>query len=162
MIPRLRPMATAWVRSFAPNFSMMCLMCTFTVSSVMKSFSAISRFRFPPAISRNTSISRSVSASSLKCSASCRPILRGNLFSSGVHLSDGRQQLLRRHALQQVSASSCLQCPLDFHIAFKRRQHDDPSLWKFTANCDHRVNPALSRQSDVHQRDIWLSLPELL
>ena len=36
IIPRRSPMATVCVRSAAPSFSNMCLMCTFTVSTVMK------------------------------------------------------------------------------------------------------------------------------
>lgn len=50
IIPRRIAIATACVRSLAANFSMMCLTCTFTVSSVMKSFSPMSRLRLPSAI----------------------------------------------------------------------------------------------------------------
>jgi len=46
-MPRRMAMAMAWVRSLAPNFSMMCLMWTLTVSSVMKSFSPMSRVTIP-------------------------------------------------------------------------------------------------------------------
>jgi len=33
MKPRFTAIVTAWVRSRAPSFSMMCFICTFTVSS---------------------------------------------------------------------------------------------------------------------------------
>lgn len=42
MIPRRMAIATACVRSVAPSFSMMCFMWTFTVSTAIKSLSAMS------------------------------------------------------------------------------------------------------------------------
>src|SRR5262249_37425893 len=64
MIPRLSPIMAAWVRSLAPSFERMFLTRPFTVSSVIDSTSAICLLAFPEAISRSTSISALVRASS--------------------------------------------------------------------------------------------------
>ena len=55
MIPRLSPIVTACVRSFAPSFSRMLPTWLFTVSSRTESWAAISLFAFPNAISFKTS-----------------------------------------------------------------------------------------------------------
>ena len=64
MIPRLSPMVTACVRSFAPSLSRMLPTWLFTVSSRTESWAAISLFAFPSAISQDSS-SRTVNWSSV-------------------------------------------------------------------------------------------------
>src|SRR5262245_5793592 len=70
MIPRFRPIVTACVRSFAASLARMFLTWPLTVSSVMRSRSAIILLAFPSAMSLSTSISRSDRSSSAACSAS--------------------------------------------------------------------------------------------
>ena len=48
MIPRFRPIATAWVRSLAPSLERMFLTWLFTVSSVSESSAAIYFVRVAP------------------------------------------------------------------------------------------------------------------
>src|SRR5262249_47229126 len=69
MIPRFKPIVTAWVRSFAASLARMFLTWPLTVSSVMESRAAIILLAFPPAMSLSTSISRSDNVSSAACSA---------------------------------------------------------------------------------------------
>jgi hypothetical protein len=51
---------------------------------------------------------------------------------------------------------------LDFHIAFERCEHDDASIRKLRADCDHHVYAIHVGQSQVHERDIRLALLKLL
>ena len=103
MMPRRTPMVTAEVRSFTPSFSMMCLRCTFTVSSEMSSCSAIWRLRFPKATCCNTSISRSVSSSSPMCSASLTATSDGTRFWPAWTCRIDLDKIFRRHALQHIA-----------------------------------------------------------
>src|SRR5207248_7699496 len=60
MMPRLRAIVTAWVRSLAPNFERMFLTLLLTVSSLIESWAAICLLAFPSAIRRKTEISAGV------------------------------------------------------------------------------------------------------
>jgi len=80
--------------------------------------------------------------------------LRRDLFLALVHLADDIHQLVGRHALQQVPACSRLKRPLNFNVAFKGCQHDDPRVREFRPDGDHSVNAAPIRQPEIHQRNI--------
>ena len=96
----------------------------------------MSRFRFPPAMCRRTSISRSVRASSPRCSASWAANSGGIRFFPGVDLANRLDQIFRRHALEQVAARAGFERALDFNVAFKSCQHDDAGFGEFSPNRD--------------------------
>jgi hypothetical protein len=124
MIPRRTPIETACVRSFAWSFSMMCLRCAFTASSAIKSFSAMSRLRFPGKLTQDVHFTRSKLFITVVVSQIRRYLGRNPLLSS-MDLPNYIHQFIRRHRLQNVSASSSLKRPLNFRITGKGRQNDE-------------------------------------
>src|SRR5262249_4099633 len=69
-----------------------------------------------------------------------------NALLTRMDLSDDLYQFLRRHALEDIGASSCFEGPLNLHVAGKCCQNDDPGLWKFRPYCHHRIDAAHVRK----------------
>ncbi len=88
--------------------------------------------------------------------------LRGDALLPRVDLSNYFNQILGWHALEHVAAGSRLQRALDFHVAFKGRQHNDARLGEFRADGYHRVDATLVRKPEVHESYVRLMLPKLL
>src|SRR6266404_3144415 len=91
----------------------------------------------------------------------CRQLRRDALLSR-MNLPNHFNQILGRHALEHVTAGSRLQRPLDFHVAFKGRQHNDARLGEFRSDGYHRIDTTLVRKPEVHESYVWLVLPKLL
>src|SRR5436305_1577459 len=104
---------------------MMCLTCTLTVSSEMSRSAAMSWFRFPPAICDRTSISRAERMTSPRCSADLGRDVGRNPFVAGVNLSDRRDELLRRRALQHVAPCAGAERALHLEVPLERGEDDD-------------------------------------
>ena len=141
---------------------MMCLMCTLTVSSEMKSSIAdvlISvSFREMP---QDLYLSRSQRIfTHMFGEMSCH--LRGNAFFARVRLTDDLDEILRRRGLEHITAGASLQRALDLHVAFESREHHNASVRVFRADGDQRIDAADIRKSQIHQGHIRLVLTKLL
>src|SRR5580693_6062683 len=88
--------------------------------------------------------------------------LRWNALLPTVYLTDRIDHILRRHALEHVSARSSFESTLNFNIALKRGQNNDSGLGKLRSDRDHRVNPADAGKSKVHKGHVGLVLAKLL
>src|ERR1700723_3698061 len=80
--------------------------------------------------------------------------LKRDVFLPCMNLPDNLYKLLRRHGLEHITLSPCLQCSLDFDVSFKGSQHDDAGIRKLSANCYHSVNAADIGQSQIHERNV--------
>jgi hypothetical protein len=78
--------------------------------------------------------------------------LRRNALLSRVHLANHLHQLAGGHVLQEIAASTGLQSTLNLNVAFERCEHDDAGFRKFCADCNHRIDSAQVRESQVHER----------
>src|SRR5271170_962003 len=88
--------------------------------------------------------------------------LRGNVFFSGMHLADGVDELLSRHALEQVCLGPGLERALDLGISFKGREHNHARIGELGTYGDHCIDPANVRQPEVHERDVGPVLTKAL
>src|SRR5258708_4571950 len=88
------------------------------------------------------------------------PDLGRNAFLPRLHLPDALDQVLRRHALQNIAWRPRLESAPDFDVAFERRQHDDARIGKLRADCDHRVDPAHVGKPQIHQGHVRAVLAE--
>src|SRR5260370_17621708 len=88
--------------------------------------------------------------------------LRWDALLPRVDLANHLNQLLGRHALEQVAAGSRFEGALDFHIAFKGRQDNDARFGEFSADGYHRVDTTLRRKAGGEESYVWLVLPKLL
>src|SRR6185369_17649365 len=87
---------------------------------------------------------------------------REDMLLSRVDVADHLNQILGRHALEHIAASTRLKGTLDFNIAFKRCQHDDSGVGELRSYRNHRVDAAHIGKPEVHEGDIGLVLPKLL
>ena len=87
---------------------------------------------------------------------------RGDTLLSGMDLADDLDQILGRHTLEHVAASSRLKGTLDFNVAFKRCQHNDAGVGKFRTDGNHRVNSAHVGKSEIHECNVGLVIPKRL
>ena len=71
-----------------------------------------------------------------------------------VHGTDGLQQVLAYHALQDIPLGAGRQCTLRQHITLVGGEHDDASGKKLRANGDERLDPIHLRHLDIEQHDI--------
>src|ERR1700704_5619639 len=106
MMPRRSATVTASVRSLTCSLERIFRTCIFTVSSAIESSPAISLFRFPAAMSDNTSSSRGLIGSSAICSAS----------------------FFANDSLHNISLRSRFQGALYVDVAFVRTQDDNAGL----------------------------------
>ena len=74
-----------------------------------------------------------------------------NAFFPRVDCADSFHQVLGWHALQDVALRACSKRPLDFHVTFGSRQHDDAGIRELTANGHHGVDAILIWKPDIHQ-----------
>ena len=129
----------------------LCFTWTFTVSSEMKSCSAMSRFQLPPATCRSSSISRAVSWSSPVCSASfCATWWRNALFSR-MDLANRLRQILGRHALQHVGASPPFESALNLDVASNVVSMMMTGFREVRPDGDDRVDTAHVGKAEIHQ-----------
>src|ERR1700733_9587643 len=78
-----------------------------------------------------------------------------------VDLANDLEHAFRSHALEQITASTCLQGALDFHIALERCQHNDPSFREFSPYGGERVYATHIGKSQIEQGYVRKVLPEL-
>src|SRR5262249_29071993 len=83
------------------------------------------------------------------------------LFTS-VNLTDDLYEFSRGHAFKDVGASSSFERSLNFGIAGKRREHDDPGVRKLRTYRHHCVDAAHVGQSKIHQGYVGFVFPECL
>jgi hypothetical protein len=86
----------------------------------------------------------------------------GHAFVARMNLPDDVGYLSRRHILKNVGTSASLKGVLDRAIALKGRHNNDTGVWEFGQDRHHRVDSAHVWQSQVHHRNVWLKLSELL
>jgi hypothetical protein len=82
-------------------------------------------FTFPAAMSRKTSISRAVRASSVTCSANSAAISGGNALLSGMHCMDRDQELTVYMTFQDVRPCPGLQRSQHMHVTGMHGGNDD-------------------------------------
>jgi len=149
MIPRLSAIVTAWVRSLAPSLESIFVTWLLTVSSVIASWSAITLFALPLAISRSTSISREVRLSSVAWSASSAAT--SGVFAFCRHAQHGwSPEVLYAHTLSICSPAHPLAGPQHLNVACVRGQNNDSGARKFVVDVDDCLDAIESRHLQVH------------
>jgi hypothetical protein len=88
--------------------------------------------------------------------------LRRDALLPRVNLADPFEEILRRHALQQIAARSRFEGPLALDVALKRGQDDDAGLAELRPDGDHGVDAVHVGKPQVHQRHVGLMLAEAL
>ena len=80
--------------------------------------------------------------------------LGGNTLFTRMDLPDRIEELLRRHALQQVSPRTRFECALHLYIALERRKDDNSGIGKLRPNGDHHVDATEIRHPKIDQGNV--------
>ena len=145
-------------------------MWVFTVPSPRNSRPAISAFDSPPASSRRTSSSRSVSSASRRSSPGGAG-RAGELLDqparhrgrqqrlAGGHDADCVDELLGRRVLQEEAAGAGAQRLEDVVVLLEGRQDQHPRARRARPRPAGRLEPAAARHLDVHQHHVGPEAP---
>ncbi len=151
----------ACVRSVTPSLPSRLLMCVFTVASEISS--SVRNLLVALAV-HNLLQHVELPRRQIFCAHALGKLLgnrRRNVRFARMNRADGRDQLLRGHALQQIGPRPGLQRAIDILIAVVGGQHDEPRVRRLHANALDHVHAAHPRQPQVDQRDVRLVLAKL-
>src|SRR5262245_29185663 len=84
------------------------------------------------------------------------------MLVSSMHGAYRRDDVVLRHALDQIADRSRTQRSLNLAVAFRHAEHDDAGFRKLSADRDERVRSVGARQTQIHQSDVGTMTSEFL
>ena len=133
----------------------MFVTCVLTVASPIASWSAMFLFALPAAISRRTSISRAVKASSAACSARSAAISGGIRFCPACTARMVSRSSRWTWPFQDVGSRPSLKGPQHLHVTGVGGQNNNSGIVVLAPNSLDSVDAVEVRHLKIHERHVW-------